>query len=66
MNADSENRQRRILVADDEEYIVRVVSFKLESAGYEVVEAIEDCHVGPRRDIDNQWASGGFGHDCGS
>ena len=41
MNADSENRQRRILVADDEEYIVRVVSFKLESAGYEVVEAID-------------------------
>jgi CheY-like chemotaxis protein len=41
MNADFENRQRRILVADDEEYIVRVVSFKLESAGYEVVEAID-------------------------
>ena len=41
MNADSENRQRRILVADDEEYIVRVVSFKLESSGYEVVEAID-------------------------
>ena len=41
MNADSHNRKRRILVADDEEYIVRVVSFKLESAGYEVVEAID-------------------------
>jgi CheY-like chemotaxis protein len=41
MNADFEKRQRRILVADDEEYIVRVVSFKLESAGYEVVEAID-------------------------
>lgn len=41
MNADSENRRRRILVADDEEYIVRVVSFKLESAGYDVVEAID-------------------------
>ena len=41
MNADPENRRRRILVADDEEYIVRVVSFKLESAGYEVVEAID-------------------------
>ena len=41
MNADPENRRRRILVADDEEYIVRVVSFKLESAGYDVVEAID-------------------------
>ena len=41
MNADFENRQRRILVAVDEEYIVRGVSFKLESAGYEVVEAID-------------------------
>ena len=41
MNEDPENRRRRILVADDEEYIVRVVSFKLESAGYEVVEAID-------------------------
>ncbi|MAD19325.1 MAG: hypothetical protein CMJ52_03775 [Planctomycetaceae bacterium] len=41
MTKDHENRPRRILVADDEEYIVRVVSFKLESAGYEVVEAID-------------------------
>lgn len=30
---------RRILVVDDEDHILRVVSFKLRTAGYEVLEA---------------------------
>ncbi len=41
MNNDQDNGNSTILVADDEEYIVRVVAFKLRGAGYEVIEAVD-------------------------
>jgi two-component system chemotaxis response regulator CheY len=41
MNNDQNNGNSKILVADDEEYIVRVVAFKLRGAGYEVIEAVD-------------------------
>ena len=45
MKNDQDTGNSTILVADDEEYIVRVVAFKLRGAGYDVIEAVDGDHL---------------------